>query len=456
MAFPQTTLDVTVELQLTGVWTDITQYVYLREPLTITWGRQDWASRVNPSRCPMQINNIGGQFSPRNPHGPYFGILTRNTPVRIFVTLPDETVSYRFAGEIRAWPNRWDLSGNDRWVQVEAFGLLRRYEQGNKPLYDSLRRHIEANGPLAYWPLTDGETAVQGSEVAAGGQPMRAVGEAGSFYQGQPNWGRGSLAPWLDPVVELPDETTGRIQANVRNISVTGWSVDYVFTGGGQGATQTLQIFDTGDGSDAQPQKEWTLLVDHFLDRIEIRVTSRGETTSSSTLLATVNSPGIFDDDPHHLRLSTVSNGSSTSWQLYVDGVMAASGTHAVTHRPVARITYRWDTVESGGVETEALALGHIAYWSAAPDAVDAFRALGGYDRERAGRRLVRLCAEQGVVLQTRGDLDDTPLMGPQRSGAFLDLLRAAEEVDGGVLGEARDQPALSYRTRTSKYNQGV
>ncbi|HEY9415739.1 MAG TPA: hypothetical protein VIQ30_13330 [Pseudonocardia sp.] len=460
MAFPDDPLDVTVELLLAGVWTDITQYVYLREPLTITWGRQDWASRVNPGRCPMQINNRDGQFSARNPHSQYFGVLGRNTPVRIFVTLPGGAVSYRFTGEVRSWPNRWDVSGKDRWVQVEAVGILRRLEQRNKPLYDSLRRHIEANGPLGYWPLTDGETSLQGSEIVGGGQPVRLRKEAGTYEHGQLNWGRGTLGSWLAPVVELTDATVGRLTSAVVRQLTTSWAVDYVIRGTDGGVESiNLKVVDAGEVTAASPRREWNLGFIADLDDLSLIVTDWTETASSTASLGgtTLN---ILDGSPHHVRLSAVDNGAaSTLWSVAVDGQVVLSGTHAVQNRPVSTITVRWNLqdqlISSVTYPAEAVALGHLTYWGAAvPDAVDTYQAMTGHAYELAGRRIERLCAEHGVPLQVYGDLDDTPAMGPQRPQTFLEVVRAAEEVDGGVLGEARDELALAYRTRFSRYNQ--
>ena len=54
------------------------------------------------------------------------------------------------------------------------------------------------------------------------------------------------------------------------------------------------------------------------------------------------------------------------------------------------------------------------------------------------------------------GNLDQTLAMGPQKPGTFLDLVQSAADVDGGVVYESRDTAALAYRTRRSKYNQGV
>lgn len=466
MVFPQTPLVVVISLFLGGTWVNITADVYNRDKIAVVWGRQDWAATADPTRCPLTLNNghsvaapgILGRYSRRNPRSDLFGLLGLSTLVSIDLTTPGGTVVGRFEGYITSWPTKWDVSEKDVYTTVTATGIKRRLIQGTKLLKDPLRRHIDAGGPLSYWPLTDGETARQGSEVVQGSQPMRAKGEAGSFYQGQPDWGKGTLSPWLDPVVQLPDETTGLITAYVPPQPITGWSVDHVFSGGGTGFANVFEIWDTGPRTDTATQVQWQINPDGAADDIDLFVASLGETTSSSTLVLNVPNADINDQAVHHIRLSTADDGAGgTDWWLYLDGVEQGSGTRPTPFRPVQRLTYRWGLIEGGGVPTEAMRLGHITYWGASPPfAADTWRAVQGYNRELAGRRIERLCAEQNVPLMVNGNLDQTPAMGPQKSGAFLDLLQSSADVDGGAVFESRDTTSLAYRTRRSKYNQGV
>jgi hypothetical protein len=466
VVFPATSLVVTIWLFVGGSWVDVTQDVYARTKLAVTWGRQDWASTADTTKCPLTFNNgrskvnpaIVGRYSRKNPNSDLFGLLSLNTPVRFDLATPAGLVVDRFEGHISSWPTRWDVSGKDVYTTVQANGIRRRLSQGKKALRDPLRRHIDASGPLSYWPLTDGQTAIQGAEVVQGGQPMRAVGEAGSFYQGQPNWGKGTLTAWLDPVVELPDETTGRLTARIAPRTITGWSVDHVFAGGGTGFANNFEIWDNGPRTDTANQVEWIINTDGNANDIDLFVAAYGETVSGSTLAASIPAAGINDQAVHHMRLATADDGAGgTIWWFYLDGEQKATGTRTTPFRPVQQLTYRWGLVEGGGVPTAAMALGHITYWGAdAPDVVDTWRAVQGYARELAGRRIERLCAEQGVPLMVNGDLDETPAMGPQKTGAFLELLQSAADVDGGALYESRDTVGLAYRTRTSKYNQGM
>lgn len=91
-----------VELQLAGTWTDVTPRAYLRAPIRITRGRQDEGARVDPGSCTITLNNKGGYFSPRNPLSPLYGLIGRNTPVRVstvagspWLDLPPSGIDHR-------------------------------------------------------------------------------------------------------------------------------------------------------------------------------------------------------------------------------------------------------------------------------------------------------------------------------------------------------------------------
>lgn len=87
MTFPQTPLDATVEIFVDEAWEDITSYVYVGDGIEVRYGQSDEASETEPASCSLTLNNRDGRFSPRNPVGPYYGSLGRNTPARVKVDL---------------------------------------------------------------------------------------------------------------------------------------------------------------------------------------------------------------------------------------------------------------------------------------------------------------------------------------------------------------------------------
>ncbi|MER7047724.1 hypothetical protein [Streptomyces jumonjinensis] len=90
MAFPETPLDLRAELQLGGgERVDITSRVYTRDPIRIISGMSAEGTQVDPSTCVLTLNNGDGALSPRNPLGPWFGRLGRNTRLQISVPSTD-------------------------------------------------------------------------------------------------------------------------------------------------------------------------------------------------------------------------------------------------------------------------------------------------------------------------------------------------------------------------------
>ncbi|MEV0114467.1 hypothetical protein AB0H77_14620 [Streptomyces sp. NPDC050844] len=92
MAFPESPLGARGEVQIGGVWTDITSDLYLREPITYSCGLPEQGVRADPGSVRLQINNRDGKYSTRNPLSPYFGLLGRNTPLRVHLPGPTRLV----------------------------------------------------------------------------------------------------------------------------------------------------------------------------------------------------------------------------------------------------------------------------------------------------------------------------------------------------------------------------
>ncbi|WP_200308248.1 hypothetical protein [Streptomyces adelaidensis] len=451
MAYPE----AKVEFLLGGAYVDVTTDVYVRGRINITCGRKDRGSRPSPSRCRFYLKNspeVRARYSPVNPTGEYYGLLLPNTVCRISVN-PNGTQWYRFCGVIPDFVLDRNATDLDRWVAVDAFGLLYALQGGDPPAYNALRRHINHYGPLACWPLTDGSDARQGSEIVTGGEPMRAVGKSGSFFQGQPNWSRGDLAPWLSSVVQLPDNTRGQLTATMQPADVTSWAVDFFRSGLG-GDDDTLTVYDTGPGTDADPLNAYIVVADRSANQLRLDVTFYGETGTGTSTLWAQDDPGIFDESPHMIRFVIEQSGAEIAWSLIIDGETVAFATDPTLYHPPTRLRYDWGVTTA---TADPSSLGYVTCWGdTAPDAADTWKAVLGNLREPAGRRIERLCLEEGIPLRVIGSLDDTPLMGPQMNATLMSLLEAAIAVDGSTLTDATDELALEIRTNRSKYSQGV
>ena len=116
--FPDAPRDLAVELYVGGGWQDITSHVYQRDPIQISRGRQNETTSVAPSSCELTLNNRGGTYSPRNPVGPWYGSLGRNTPIRVAIRTAKDSFT-------RTVSNGWgtaDVGG--AWSYIGAASLF--------------------------------------------------------------------------------------------------------------------------------------------------------------------------------------------------------------------------------------------------------------------------------------------------------------------------------------------
>ncbi|MEH1013044.1 hypothetical protein V6U90_08025 [Micromonospora sp. CPCC 206060] len=79
---------VQVELYYSGGWHAVP--VYVRDPITIVRGRADEASGPTPATMTCAIANRTGDYNPRNPLSSLFGLIGRNTPIRVGMTLAED------------------------------------------------------------------------------------------------------------------------------------------------------------------------------------------------------------------------------------------------------------------------------------------------------------------------------------------------------------------------------
>jgi hypothetical protein len=150
MVFPVTPLPLRCELNLDG-WVAAT--VREESSVTLSRGSEDGVLAVKPSQCSLTLDDTAGDLSPRNPLGAYYGVIGRNTPIRVgierdtsyllldgyasTITTPDhaslELPSFYFELDFEsddvAGPvilaHKWDSDTNNRtWKLVMTSGSL--------------------------------------------------------------------------------------------------------------------------------------------------------------------------------------------------------------------------------------------------------------------------------------------------------------------------------------------
>ncbi|MFI6251522.1 hypothetical protein [Streptomyces sp. NPDC051016] len=449
---------VQVEIYINGAWVDITAYVMVRDnegKISITYGIRDEGSQTEQATSTLPLKNQDGRFTRRNPVGPYYGYIGRNTPCRISVPDGMGGKSYREQCEISKWPKSWDPSGTDVWVDVTANGLLQRLSQAPPPersvIYNAVTNPLPSS-VMAYWPMEDASGATSLASALRTGSPMTWTGvPALASYDGLSS---------SDP---LPDLTNGTISGGVaRYDDPTASQIRFLayIPKAGLADGKILCTFDQVDYSAGSAQFfELYYSTTDASNSIVLRTCAADGTVLGAILPHSVDVRGRL----FYVSVELQESGTSITRQLQLRDVLAgttytASDTETLTQ--LTRVTaVRFGVAAravSGPTSTANLpgvAVGHCTVENAIT-AIDALGTRLNPIGETAGRRVQRLCAEQGIPFEWVGDLDDSTPMGAQSKQNALALIQECVLADAGLLYETRDVLGVGYRTRVSLYNQ--
>lgn len=654
MAFPQTPLEVLIELFVSGTWTDITPDVYTRDGIRISRGRSDYGQRTDPGTCTLTLNNRLGRYSPRNPLSPYYGLIGRNTPLRVsvlagsvFLDVPEDrsarsntpdhaslditgdidiradltptgwagswanggwevmgkynsttnqrswrllvssagllalgwstagtdlitqlstapvpfrpgqrgairatldvnngsggytirfytaptmagswaqlgdpiittsgttsifnsttdlvigdianlgfedlgrryhaaevrngiggtavanpdfaaqaagTTSFadaagrtwtlqngasitnrrtRFNGEASSWPSRWDVSGKDVYVPLEAAGILRRLGQGQKALDSTLRRGVPAYSPLAYWPMEEGASATAAASPIAGVNPLKLT---------RVTWASADGLASSNPLPVLASSGSnlpmmlGKIPAPAT--APTSWSVRYVYRLDNANTTLRtfMRILSTGTVA------EWYIQQRNNLTRVF------GLDTDGSTVFTQdIGTGANLYNDWLLVRFMATQSGGNVNWDISWFNIGGDAGAFSASFAgTVGRPTGVASPPDGYSADLDGMALGHISAFPV--DLTAAYTgAIDAWAGETAGARMARLSSEENLPLTLLGDTTLQERVGPQRPDTLVALVEDAAAVDGGILYERRDTTGLAYSDRVYLYNQ--
>jgi hypothetical protein len=449
---------VTVELLVNGVWVDITSYVMVRDDqgqITLTKGIRDEGNQTEQASGTLTLKNPDGRFTPRNPMGAWYGQIGRNQPIRVSVPDGMGGKSYRVWGEIPRWPASWDPTGNDVWTEVSVNGLLQRLSQGPTPahsvIYNAITDPLSTN-VVAYWPCEDPSGSTSLASPLTTGSPMT--------WTGMPTLASYDGFTASDPLPDISAATlSGGVGAYADPSATQIRFLVYIpVTGLADG--KVVCAFDQVDYSAGSAQF-WELYYSTT-------------TAANSLVLRTCASDGTFlgIDLPHTIdvrgRLLYVSielqeSGTAITRTVRLKDVRTGrvySVTDTQNVTSLTRITKvqfgpaaRSVSGPAGSAFLPGVAVGHCTVETAVTP-IDALGIRLSPIGETAGRRIQRLCGEEGIPFDWAGDLDDTVPMGAQGKQNPLSLMQEAVLADDGLLFENLAVLGLGYRTRASLYNQ--
>lgn len=346
---------------------------------------------------------------------------------------------YRFHGEVSSWPQRWDPSGRDVYATVEAAGILRRLGQGSSALKSAIRRELTspeaANPPISYWPCEDSQRADSVASALDSGRPMTITGEPrlasdSSFVGSDPLPTMGSAL--FKGRVPNHDET-GEIQVRFllsvpEDGAADGSIICSIDTTGTPSRRWQLHYF-TGDGGDLELRG---------FDQFDQQVESVGATFG-------------MDGDPARVSIEITGESATKTFAIVVWKVAHISGTvisdtFIGSGGRVIRVSFNPDR------DLSDVAFGHVSVHNQVTSIFD-LQSLQGHSGETPRERMVRLCGEEGISLQTIG-FDEAPWLGPQLPTRLVNLFDEAAASDSGIIFEPRDQLAIGLRAHGSLYNQ--
>lgn len=335
------------------------------------------------------------------------------------------------------WPVRWpDKSGNDAISPIAGHGILARLGQGQQTLRSPMYRQIAGYTNLVgYWPIEDGSNATRLTNVVTGGA---AGAVTGMSLGAEGPAGSASAATFTDAA------NTSKISGTFKSASTTaGWQISWALKLAalpGAGDRQMI-AWSTTSGFD------WRINLDSGVYNIHVTGPTGTVLVNSDVSFTGTGEPNEWTQ----FRMKATQDGSNVDyeWAWFQQDQETPWGTSGTFAGSVGALR-AWSA--NGNTTMQNGQMCHVFGVTTGNDnlqSYDAMRAFDGYAREKAGDRLIRLCAENNVPLHITGDTADTAPMGVQRPATFLTLARECEEADQGVLGERG--PGLGYLTRAGR-----
>jgi hypothetical protein len=447
---------VEAELYIDGQWQVWTPFIMTRDgsqKIGITRGQQNQDATPTPGRCTFQLNNRAGQFTPKNPLSPLYGKIGRNTKIRISV--PDgNTKNYRFCGEIPDWPQSWDTTGNDVWVDVAAAGPLRRLNQAGQPLASPMRVYlgtgITTNTVVAYWPCEDASGATSIGSAISGvpamsisGTPTLATNSEFVCSGALPVMGTASFTgtvPGYTPPMDAANNLWTGLRFLVR------------IPAGGTTTGQVLAAF-TWTGSIPR----WEV---YYSTASSGQIGLRGRDATGAVVLDTGVGGPAMNGTLAHVQVALDQTGGilfGYSLQILTVGTTSPTTLSGTSFGPTVGVVQSITIAPGNGLPDTVIGQVSLQVATAAPsDTAAVALAVAGYAGETAAARILRLCGVINMPFELIGTASDTVAMGVQGTSTVLDLIGQAVAADGGRLYEQAAAFGLGYRTRVSLENQAV
>ena len=295
--------DLRVDMQIGGVWTDITSDAYGTVGISHTRGRSGEGAKADPAIVNMQLKSPNGKYDRRNPNSENFGKIGPNTPVRLSVdgadTVLDLPSGVQFSRASTPDHASLDITGDldvridaryDDWTAwAQPLEMIGKYDSGASNqrswMLTLWRSHL-----LFYWSPTG--LAVDEESEASIDLPVPASGRLAVRVTLDVNDGAGGCVVtfYTAPTLAGPWTLLGTPTTVAGTTSILGGTAALT-VGAAQGVS-----FETADGQ---------------VYGAEVRSGIGGTVVANPDFTAQTPGAGSFADGAG--RLWTMSNGATLS-----------------------------------------------------------------------------------------------------------------------------------------------
>lgn len=367
----------------------------------------------------------------------------------------------RMVGELAAIDPYEDESGADAYVDVDAAGVLRRYDGPQKPARSALARHVAGYRPVAYWRFEEGAQGGTSVTQAATTSP------AGPLKVSKIDFAKDSGLFGSKPLPTVLGGGTMKA-SGIPGFATGRWAVYFMMKFTSQNFPTDAAEHEILSFSTANATLTLYAKLDTGGPRIILRaVDAAGTAVGGASAIYQSDLTGAghlgFLDRWQQVKIYGQESGGSTTYTLAMldpdDGGLTSS-LSAAAHT-ADRVRSINTTFGSGAA---GMGIGHLSIWGVA--FTDAYTqnfpgiATGdiAYELGAPGMTvkdwLSVLAADQGQALETEGPAETR--LGPYYDATFIDLVQAAAKTDMGLLTEQRDRLGLRYISRQALYDRPV
>ena len=286
------------------------------EPVTVTWGRQDQFSAVNPTSVSGALLNTDGTFSPGNTSGTYYPRIRRGLRRRVSVGVNSTTVhlSEDYATSLEVVPAKdspavTNVSGSDI---LARFGGTPSTSDPSSPIVGTALRSF-----LAEEMLVDSPTCLYMLQEADGATSFADItGTCSPLVVTNSKYGAGTVTAGQSATGTFYGGTLVNVANSHYGTSTRGGSWLETSQAPAQGSTFSVELWiQTPASAPASVDAQ-------LLNWGNVAVLINATTGKVQVGAGIVSPASICDGGLHHL---VITQTASVTQQLYIDGVSVAS-----------------------------------------------------------------------------------------------------------------------------------